>query len=87
MQLMTAPTGTANRPGFGPPPVVVMMGFADQRMRDLMENRVVDLLGWGVLGKFIRQGDHLRAILTTARAFATVIELEIPQREVMLLAA
>ncbi len=82
---MTAPTGTANRSGFGAPHVVVIMGIADERMRDLMENRVVDLLGWGVLGKFIRQGDHLRAILTTTRAFAAVIELETPQREVMLL--
>jgi len=82
---MTAPTGTANRPGCGAPHVVVMMGFADQRMRDLMEKRVVDLLCRGVPGKFIRQGDHLRVILTTARACAAVIELETPQREVMLL--
>ena len=62
-----------------------MMGFADQRMGDLMEQRVVDLLCRGVLGKFIRQGDHQRAILTTTRPFAAVIELETPQREVMLL--
>ena len=62
-----------------------MMGFADQRMGNLMENRVVDLLGRGVLGKFIRQGDHLRTILTTARPFAAVIELKTPQREVILL--
>ena len=54
LQLVAPLAGTAKSDRVCPPHVVVMMGFADQRMGDLMEKRVVDLLCGGVLGKFIR---------------------------------
>src|SRR6185369_3474344 len=53
VQIMTAPTGTANSESLCPPHVVVMMGFPHERMGDFVQNRVQDLFLWGRFRKFV----------------------------------
>jgi len=85
VQLMTAPTGTANSERFCPPHVVVMMGLTHERVGNFVKNRVQDLFLWGILRKFVRQRNHLCPILTTPSTFPTVIEVKTPQRQLMIL--
>jgi hypothetical protein len=80
----TCPWTSTSLACFGLPNSIVIVLWADQGMRDLMQNGVEEFRGRTVVHVVLADGDRLGLVTATATGMASVVELDLPVLQAVL---